>query len=118
EGLAQLAAGGYVGRDDAEQLDHHYRFLRLLEHRIQLHRMRRSHLVPAGEPDLRRLGRSMRVDGVEGAKTLEDRWRQVRREVRNLHEEIFYRPLLPLTAQLSADDVALTPEAARARLAV
>ncbi|MPV37665.1 bifunctional [glutamine synthetase] adenylyltransferase/[glutamine synthetase]-adenylyl-L-tyrosine phosphorylase, partial [Georgenia subflava] len=118
EGLAQLAAGGYVARDDAQQLDHHYRFLRVLEHRIQLHRMRRSHLVPTGEADLRRLGRSMRVDGVEGAGSLEERWRQVRREVRHLHEEIFYRPLLPLTAQLSADDVALTPEAARARLAV
>ena len=35
-----------------------------------------------------------------------DPLRQVRREVRQLHEEIFYRPLLPLTAQLSAEDAA------------
>ncbi|WP_052436784.1 bifunctional [glutamine synthetase] adenylyltransferase/[glutamine synthetase]-adenylyl-L-tyrosine phosphorylase [Georgenia sp. SUBG003] len=48
---------------------------------------------------------------------LEKRLRQVRREVRDLHEEIFYRPLLPATARLSADDVSLAPEAARARLA-
>ena len=116
EGLAQLARAGYVARDDAEQLSHHYRFLRVLEHRIQLHRLRRSHVVPSGEADLRRLGRAMRVDGVDSAHTLEERWRQVRREVRHLHEEIFYRPLLPLTARLSAEDVSLAPEAARARL--
>ncbi|WP_341361274.1 bifunctional [glutamine synthetase] adenylyltransferase/[glutamine synthetase]-adenylyl-L-tyrosine phosphorylase [Georgenia sp. M64] len=117
QGLAQLARAGYVGRDHAEELGHHYRFLRALEHRIQLYRLRRSHLVPTDEADLRRLGRSLRTDGVDGAESLEERWRQVRREVRHLHEEIFYRPLLPLTAQLSAQDVVLAPEAARARLA-
>ncbi|GAA4432944.1 bifunctional [glutamine synthetase] adenylyltransferase/[glutamine synthetase]-adenylyl-L-tyrosine phosphorylase [Georgenia halophila] len=117
EGLAQLAAGGYVGRDDAALLDHHYRFLRVLEHRIQLHRMRRTHLVPTGQDDLRRLARSVGVEGVSGASSLTERLRQVRREVRHLHEEIFYRPLLPLTARLSTDDVSLAPEAARARLA-
>ncbi|MFC7406037.1 bifunctional [glutamine synthetase] adenylyltransferase/[glutamine synthetase]-adenylyl-L-tyrosine phosphorylase [Georgenia alba] len=117
DGLAQLAAGEYVARDDAELLDHHYRFLRVLEHRIQLHRLRRSHLVPTAQEDLRRLGRAMRVDGVQGADSLTARLRQVRREVRHLHEEIFYRPLLPLTARLSTSDVSLAPEAARARLA-
>ncbi|WP_448072297.1 bifunctional [glutamine synthetase] adenylyltransferase/[glutamine synthetase]-adenylyl-L-tyrosine phosphorylase [Georgenia yuyongxinii] len=116
EGLAQLAAGGYVSRDHAAELSHHYRFLRVLEHRIQLYRLRRSHVVPSGAADLRRLGRAMRADGVDGAESLEARWRQVRREVRHLHEEIFYRPLLPLTARLSAEDVALAPHAAHARL--
>ncbi|KAE8765120.1 bifunctional [glutamine synthetase] adenylyltransferase/[glutamine synthetase]-adenylyl-L-tyrosine phosphorylase [Georgenia thermotolerans] len=116
EALDQLARGGYVSRDHAAQLSHHYRFLRVLEHRIQLHRLRRSHVVPRDEADLRRLGRAMHADGVDSAESLETRWRQVRREVRHLHEEIFYRPLLPLTAQLSAEDVALAPEAARARL--
>jgi len=115
--LAQLAAGGYVAREAAALLDQHYRFLRLLEHRLQLCRLRRTQLVPTDEESLRRLGRAMRLDGVDGAGTLEKRLRQVRREVRNLHEEIFYRPLLPATARLSADDVSLAPEAARARLA-
>ncbi|UNX53452.1 bifunctional [glutamine synthetase] adenylyltransferase/[glutamine synthetase]-adenylyl-L-tyrosine phosphorylase [Georgenia sp. TF02-10] len=117
DALAELAAGGYVARDDADALGHHYRFLRLLEHRIQLYRLRRSHLVPTAEEDLRRLGRGLHADGVDGAAALEERWRQVRREVRDLHEEIFYRPLLPLTARLSAADVSLAPDAARARLA-
>ncbi|MDO5727259.1 MAG: DUF294 nucleotidyltransferase-like domain-containing protein, partial [Bowdeniella nasicola] len=38
------------------------------------------------------------------------------KRVRELHEKIFYRPLLPATAQLSAADISLTPSAASARL--
>ena len=37
-----------------------YAWLRTLEHRIQLHRLRRTHLVPDAPPDLRRLGREGR----------------------------------------------------------
>ncbi len=114
--LAELAAGGYVGRSDAAQLGMCYRFLRVLEHRVQLTRMRRTHLLPTSEADLRRLARSvgMRAEGADG---LLDRWRRVRRDVRHLHQELFYRPLLPATARLSTDEASLQPEAARARLA-
>jgi len=114
--LAALAAAGYVGRDHAGRLAVCYRFLRLLEHRIQLHRLRRTHLLPTAEPDLRRLARSVGMRA-EGAQGLLDRWRQVRRDVRHLHEELFYRPLLPATARLSDEEASLAPEAARARLA-
>ncbi|MCR6690317.1 bifunctional [glutamine synthetase] adenylyltransferase/[glutamine synthetase]-adenylyl-L-tyrosine phosphorylase [Cellulomonas sp.] len=114
--LAALASGGYVGRDHAARLAVCYRFLRLLEHRIQLHRLRRTHLLPTAEADLRRLARSVGMRA-EGAQGLLERWRQVRRDVRHLHEELFYRPLLPATAQLSAEEASLAPEAARARLA-
>jgi len=113
--LAALAARGYVGREHAAQLAVCYRLLRALEHRIQLVRLQRTHLMPTAEADLRRLARAvgMRAEGAEG---LMERWRAVRREVRGLHEELFYRPLLPATAQLSAEDVSLAPDAARARL--
>jgi len=114
--LAALAAGGYVGREAAARLAVCYRLLRALEHRIQLYRLRRTHLMPTADADLRRLARSvgMRDDGAAG---LLDRWRSVRRDVRRLHEELFYRPLLPATAQLSTAEASLAPEAARARLA-
>lgn len=114
--LAELAAAGYVGREHAARLGVCYRFLRSLEHRIQLFRLRRTHLVPTAEDELRRLARSlgMRAEGAEG---LTERWRATRREVRGLHEEIFYRPLLPAVAQLSPDEVSLAPEAAKARFA-
>lgn len=114
--LAALSATGYVARDHAAALARCYRFLRLLEHRIQLFRMRRTHLMPTAEHELRRLARSMGPE-VSGLKDLQAQWRATRREVRRLHEELFYRPLLPATARLSADDVSLAPEAASARLA-
>ena len=114
--LAALAAGGYVGREHAGQLAVCYRWSRMMEHRIQLHRLQRTHLVPTSDADLRRLSRTMglRVEGPEG---LLERWRTVRRDVRRLHEELFYRPLLPATARLSTAEASLAPEAARARLA-
>ncbi|AEE46365.1 bifunctional [glutamine synthetase] adenylyltransferase/[glutamine synthetase]-adenylyl-L-tyrosine phosphorylase [Cellulomonas fimi] len=114
--LAALAAGGYVGREHAARLAVCYRWLRLLEHRIQMHRLRRTHLLPTAEADLQRLARSVGLRA-EGAQGLLERWRSVRRDVRHLHEELFYRPLLPATAQLSTEEASLAPDAARARLA-
>ncbi|WP_407653600.1 bifunctional [glutamine synthetase] adenylyltransferase/[glutamine synthetase]-adenylyl-L-tyrosine phosphorylase [Cellulomonas alba] len=113
--LSALAQAGYVGREHAAELAVCYRWLRTVEHRLQLHRLRRTHLMPTADDDLRRLARSvgLRVEGPDG---LLERWRQVRRDVRRLHEELFYRPLLPATAQLSAEEASLAPEAAQARL--
>ncbi|UFU04860.1 bifunctional [glutamine synthetase] adenylyltransferase/[glutamine synthetase]-adenylyl-L-tyrosine phosphorylase [Ruania halotolerans] len=115
DALAALAAGGYVGRDHAVELAQCYRFLRVLEHRVQLSRLRRTHLMPTGEEELRRLARAARLP-VEGPGGLSARWRTTRRQVRRLHEDLYYRPLLPETARLSADDASLTAEAATARL--
>ncbi|WP_432541067.1 bifunctional [glutamine synthetase] adenylyltransferase/[glutamine synthetase]-adenylyl-L-tyrosine phosphorylase [Kineococcus sp. SYSU DK002] len=120
EALEALAAYGYVGRSDAGELDRDYRLLRSLEHRIQVHRMRRTHVLPTAETDLRRLGRSLglRPDPV---KALDEVWRGTRRDVRRLHEKLFYRPLLTAVAKLPAADARLdaqlSTEAARERLA-
>ncbi len=113
EALGELSKGGYVGRDDAIELAECYRFLRVLEHRIQLFRMRRTHLFPTAEADLRRLARALHTD----VDSLTERWRATRRRVRQLHEAMFYRPLLPATAKLTADAAALTAESAADRLA-
>ncbi|WP_411092643.1 bifunctional [glutamine synthetase] adenylyltransferase/[glutamine synthetase]-adenylyl-L-tyrosine phosphorylase [Streptomyces sp. 049-1] len=115
DALEALAAGGYVGRADAAQLDEAYRFLRSMEHRIQLHRLRRTHLVPEDPADLRRLGRSLglRTDPVVG---LQRAWRRHASVVRRLHEKLFYRPLLDAVAQLAPGEARLSPEAARERM--
>ncbi|MQS37850.1 bifunctional [glutamine synthetase] adenylyltransferase/[glutamine synthetase]-adenylyl-L-tyrosine phosphorylase [Streptomyces katsurahamanus] len=115
DALGALAAGGYVGRLDAAQLDDAYRFLRAMEHRIQLHRLRRTHLVPEDENDLRRLGRSlgMRMDPVF---ELNREWRRHASVVRRLHEKLFYRPLLDAVAQLAPGEARLSPQAAGQRL--
>ncbi|MFF5492790.1 bifunctional [glutamine synthetase] adenylyltransferase/[glutamine synthetase]-adenylyl-L-tyrosine phosphorylase [Streptomyces aquilus] len=115
DALQALAAGGYVGRDDAVQLDDAYRFLRSMEHRIQLFRLRRTHLVPEDEADLRRIGRSLglRTDPVA---ELNREWKRHTSVVRRLHEKLFYRPLLDAVAQLAPGEARLSPEAARERL--
>ncbi|WP_418276603.1 bifunctional [glutamine synthetase] adenylyltransferase/[glutamine synthetase]-adenylyl-L-tyrosine phosphorylase [Isoptericola jiangsuensis] len=115
EALSALAGEGFVGREHAVRMGACYRFLRALEHRVQLFRLRRTHLLPTGEDELRRLARSLGVP--DGADGLMKRWRDTRREVRSLHEAVFYRPLLPAWAQLSDDETSLAPEAARARFA-
>ncbi|MEY9890273.1 glutamate-ammonia-ligase adenylyltransferase [Catenulispora sp. MAP5-51] len=121
ESLAALSAGGYVGRTDAGALADAYRFLRTLEHRLQIHRLRRTHTLPEEKPERRRLGRSMgfRKDPVD---QLNGEWKRHKREVRRLHEKLFYRPLLDAVARLTPGQAALggavhlSPEAAQSRL--
>ncbi|MCX4860900.1 bifunctional [glutamine synthetase] adenylyltransferase/[glutamine synthetase]-adenylyl-L-tyrosine phosphorylase [Streptomyces canus] len=115
DALQALVAGGYVGRADAAQLDEAYRFLRSMEHRIQLYRLRRTHLVPVDETDQRRLGRSLglRADPVT---ELNREWKRHTSVVRRLHEKLFYRPLLDAVAQLGPGEIRLSAGAARERL--
>ncbi|NYG08217.1 glutamate-ammonia-ligase adenylyltransferase [Phycicoccus badiiscoriae] len=116
EALDALARAGYVGREDAATLDASYRLLRTLEHRIQLFRLRRTHLMPTTDTDLRRLGRALGHRS-DAAKAVVAQWQQQAREVRRIHERLFYRPLLAAVARLSSNDARLAPEAARERLA-
>ena len=118
--IAALSAGGYIGRTDAAEFDHAYRYLRLLEHRIQLFQLRRTHLMPEREEALRALAKAVlgpfarerpHPDALLAA------WQKTKRSVRELHERIFYRPLLNTAAKLSSEDARLTPEAAQGRLA-
>jgi [glutamine synthetase] adenylyltransferase / [glutamine synthetase]-adenylyl-L-tyrosine phosphorylase len=113
--LEALTRGGYVGREDGAALAAAYRFLRNLEHRLQLAHLRRTHVVPESEEELRALGRSLGYLS-DSRRNLTEAWKRHAREVRRLHEKLFYRPLLAAVASLPDDDVRLTPEAARQRL--
>jgi [glutamine synthetase] adenylyltransferase / [glutamine synthetase]-adenylyl-L-tyrosine phosphorylase len=119
DALAALSAGGYVGRHDAATLAASYRFLRLVEHRLQLQRLRRTHLVPDDPAGLRWLARALgyrpdrRGDAVA---VFHAEWALHAREVRRLHEKLFYRPLLGAVARVPVEGLRLTPEAARHRL--
>ena len=61
--LAVLATGGYVGRQDAADLAAAYRFLRRVEHLLQLRHLRRTHTMPEEPEVLRRIGRALRLAG-------------------------------------------------------
>ncbi|MCZ7413986.1 MULTISPECIES: bifunctional [glutamine synthetase] adenylyltransferase/[glutamine synthetase]-adenylyl-L-tyrosine phosphorylase [unclassified Streptomyces] len=115
DALEALAAGGYVGRRDAADLEAAYRFLRTVEHHIQLQRMRRTHLMPEDERDLRRLGRVLGFRA-EPVVELNQAWKRHAAAVRRLHEKLFYRPLLDAVAQLAPGEIRLSAVAARERL--
>lgn len=113
--LRALSAAGYIGREDADRFSSHYRFLRLLEHRIQLQAMRRTHLMPQDETARRSIARAVSLELT--AEQLIDRWEKVKLEVRDLHQQLFYRPLLSAVSGLSQEDLELTSAQAQERLA-
>lgn len=115
QALDALATYGYIGRKDASELAEAYRFLRQLEHRTQMYRMQRTHLLPKKEKDLRRIARSLGITR-EPAKTLEEKWQRHATTARRLHEKIFYRPLLQAVASLDVGEARLSLEAAGDRL--
>ena len=114
DALRALRAGGYVGRPQAAAMDRAYRQLRVWEHRLQLRKLQRTHLLPADEDGMRILARA---SGFATVEYMTEVWADTRRDVRAMHLEMFYRPILPAIARLSADEAALDDEAARARLA-
>ena len=90
--------------------------------------------MPTDEPSLRRIGRSLGF-ATDPAGHLRTTWLSHARVVRQLHEKLFYRPILTTVARLEGADVRisvlerqegardeetrqgrLTPEAARSRL--
>ncbi|HKD88497.1 MAG TPA: bifunctional [glutamine synthetase] adenylyltransferase/[glutamine synthetase]-adenylyl-L-tyrosine phosphorylase [Streptosporangiaceae bacterium] len=140
--LAALAAGGYVGRADAAAMASAYRFLRGVEHLLQVRQLRRTHLLPEDPVVLREIGRAlrrMRLTPAEaaiageraGAGTAEPaapapvsaagdpadeliaEWRLHAGQARQLHEKLFYRPLLDAVARLPGEATRLRPEGAR-----
>ncbi len=124
--LEELAAGGYVGRADAVAMGAAYKFLRAVEHLLQLRQLRRTHLLPKDPVVLRQIGRAVRrmrlgpdpaiaLTG-DPAVELMAQWRLHATQARQLHEKLFYRPLLDAVARLPGEATRLTPAAAADRL--
>ncbi|MFT2816423.1 bifunctional [glutamine synthetase] adenylyltransferase/[glutamine synthetase]-adenylyl-L-tyrosine phosphorylase [Leifsonia sp. A12D58] len=113
--LTALADYGYIGRVEAAEFAHDYRVLRLMEHRIQLEKLRRTHMLPRDEQALRVLARATGL--ATSAAGLVDTWTALKQRVRGLHERLFYRPLLSAVAALPAEGLNLTSAQAEARLA-
>ena len=99
DALAALGEGGYVGRDDAANMTASYEFLRLLEHRLQLQRLKRTHMLPDDNDDeaYRWLARAahIRPDGTHDAQgVLREELKRQSLRVSRLHAKLFYQPLL------------------------
>lgn len=115
ESLDALVAGGYIGRADAATFADDYRVLRLMEHRLQLRELSRTHLLPRTPAGLRVLARSTGL--AESGEGIWTRWESVRREVREIHTRLFYRPLLSAVAGLPEEERTLSAAQAHDRLA-
>ena len=59
ETISSLSRMGIVTEEERDRLAAAYDFLRRLEHRIQAHRERQTHVLPQREEDLSRLARAM-----------------------------------------------------------
>ncbi|ULE32058.1 bifunctional [glutamine synthetase] adenylyltransferase/[glutamine synthetase]-adenylyl-L-tyrosine phosphorylase [Mycobacterium sp. IDR2000157661] len=129
DALGALGERGYIGRDDAANLTASYEFLRLLEHRLQLQRLVRTHLLPDEDDDesLRWLARAahMRPDGRHDALgVLREELKRQTLRVSRLHEKLFYQPLLESVGQpalgisgVSGVSEGMSTEAAQRQLA-
>ena len=125
--LRQLVDGGYVGREDGQVLIRCYEFMRLLEHRLQLHRLKRTHTLPEEDDTQERRwlaktsGRVRSRDSSGAQRSLVEQLeldvRQSALQIQNLHRKLFYRPLLSSVVGMDADAVRLSPEAAKRQLA-
>jgi glutamate-ammonia-ligase adenylyltransferase len=113
-GLRALVDHGYVGREDGKGFGLAYRFLRSVEHRIQLFRLRRTHVLPESDADLRRIGRSLGYG--DPATELLSTWRSCAQRVRRLHQRLFYSPLLDAVARIPSSELRLTTSSAVDRL--
>ncbi|MDQ3784570.1 MAG: bifunctional [glutamine synthetase] adenylyltransferase/[glutamine synthetase]-adenylyl-L-tyrosine phosphorylase [Actinomycetota bacterium] len=119
EAIAALAAGGYVAEDDGIALSEAYRWLRSVEHRLQLWQERQVHRLPDKESDRARIARSMGFrDTVDRsvAANFDAAHRRILSDVRSRFEKLFYRPMIESLAD--ATGTRLSEEALRERLRV
>ena len=115
DALDALVAEGYIGRSEAEAFGRDYRLLRLIEHRLQLRGLRRTALLPEKDDDLRVLARATKLS--DSAAGVQQAWERIKREVRDIHVRLFYRPLLSAVAALPEGERSLSTEQVRDRLA-
>jgi glutamate-ammonia-ligase adenylyltransferase len=115
DALESLHGHGFVSDEDHEGLASAYRFLRNLEHRIQLWDLRQTHELPADPMARARIARSLGFKH-DPQRELEERLREVRSVVRDAHERLYFRPILDAlvgssSARLGVEQAALRLEA-------
>ena len=113
EAIDALHRHGYIAGDESERLADAYRFLRAVEHRLQLRELKQTHILPAGEEGREWLGRSLGFTGDPRAE-LDRRLAEVRETARDLHERLYFRPILD--SLVGVDSAGLDPADAAIRL--
>ena len=117
DALAELERAGCVAADDARALARAYRFLRVIEHRLQLVDEQQVHALPTDVAARTRLARVMGYRDTAEADALaqlDDALRLHQATVRSIHERLFFRPLLETLA--GSASATLAPGEAETRL--
>jgi [glutamine synthetase] adenylyltransferase / [glutamine synthetase]-adenylyl-L-tyrosine phosphorylase len=99
--LDALVGGGYVAEDDGAGLAVAYRWLRTVEHRLQLWQERPVHRLPQARDDRARIARVMGFRDTPASSALEAfeiRHAAVLADVRGRFEKLFYRPMIEALA--------------------
>ena len=111
QALASLVDGGYVAEDDGAGLSVDLRWLRNVEHRIQLWQERQVHVLPRDEEARSALAHAMGFrdsPSASAAGRFEEAHARVLTDVRGRFEKLFYRPMVealadPATSKLSRE---------------
>lgn len=114
--LSELARAGYVDGADAADLERAYRFLRSVEHRLQLVDEQQVHVIPTDRGAVARLARVLGYRDTADADAdaiFEADLRRHQARVRAIHERLYFRPLLEAFARAPG---AMSVEAAETRL--
>jgi [glutamine synthetase] adenylyltransferase / [glutamine synthetase]-adenylyl-L-tyrosine phosphorylase len=119
DALLQLVSGGYIAEDDAAGLSVAYRWLRNVEHRLQLRQERRVRMLPTDDDSRAEIARAMGFGdgGFESALARFDSvHNSVLADVRGRFEKLFYRPMIESLAE--GGGTRLSEEALEQRLRV
>ncbi|MFN2594796.1 MAG: bifunctional glutamine-synthetase adenylyltransferase/deadenyltransferase [Actinomycetota bacterium] len=119
DALSSLVDGGYVAEDDGAGLAVAYRWLRAVEHRLQLWQERRVRHLPSDEEGRARLARVMGFHDTpseSAAARFYAAHQSVLTDVRTRFEKLFYRPMIESLAEPGGQR--LSSDALRDRLRV
>jgi glutamate-ammonia-ligase adenylyltransferase len=97
DAIGALTAGGYITADDGHALDEAYRYLRAVEHRLQLREGEPTHTLPTAAEARTRLARLVGyrdLPGIPAVRQFEADLGRHRGTARRIHERLFFRPLL------------------------
>lgn len=97
DALEGLADGGYIDREDAVAMGGAYRFLRIVEHRLQLRDERQVYELPERDDDLDHLARTLGFRdraNATAAEIFSKAYTQNALLVRGIHQRVYFRPLL------------------------
>ena len=91
EALDRLREHEYVDEAEAAKLADAYLFMRRVEHLLQLRQLRQTHEIPTHPDEREHIARAL---GLSGREEFDTRLSEVRRVARDLHERLYFRPIL------------------------